>query len=81
MKIRTMWVVAAVAALIALLAVGIVPRVQRNAKVAAEARNPASLIPAVNVVAPRRSDAPPELSLPDVISAPRSTLQAVMMPA
>ncbi len=73
MKIRTMWVVAAVAVLAALLAVGIVPRVQRNAKVAAEARNPASLIPAVSVVAPRRLDAPPELSLPGGIQAIQET--------
>ena len=70
---KAVWVVVGVAVLVVLLALGIVPRIQRNAKVAAEARDPANLIRAVSVVVPRRPDGQPELSLPGNVQAIQET--------
>src|SRR3989442_1120379 len=72
-RMKAVWVVVGVAVLVVLLALGIVPRIQRNAKVAAEARDPANLIRAVSVVVPRRPDGQPELSLPGNVQAIQET--------
>src|SRR5712692_9412187 len=71
----TTWttLIIAVAVLIVLVAIGVVPRLQQDAELSAAASAPDSGIVTVSVVLPRRADGPTDLVLPSNIQAIEET--------
>src|SRR5438132_7419411 len=73
-KSRTTWsLLIGVALLVALLVIGVVPRLRQSAELVAAATAPAAGLVPVSVVPPRRADGPIDLVLPSNIQAIEET--------
>src|SRR6266540_129425 len=73
-KSRTMWsLMTALALLVGLLVIGVVPRLRQNAELVAASTAPDARLVPVSVVAPRRADGPTDLVLPSNIQAIEET--------
>src|SRR5437867_12805952 len=73
-KSRTTWsLLIGVALLVALLVIGVVPRLRQSAELVAAATAPAAGLVPVSVATPRRSDGPIDLVLPSNIQAIEET--------
>ncbi len=73
-KSRTAWtLLIGVTLLVALLVIGVVPRLRENAELVAASTAPDAGVVSVSVVAPRRADGPTDLMLPSNIQAIEET--------
>src|SRR6266436_4306155 len=73
-KSRTMWsLMTALVLLVALLVIGVVPRLRQNAELLAASTAPDAGVVSVGVVRPKRADGPIDLVLPSNIQAIEET--------